>query len=214
MALLGQTFNLMTLGAMAIAIGLVIDDAVVITENIVRHMRLTPDRDAAIREAVQELIWPVTTSTHHDGRGIPAAAAAHGRGRAVLRRAVDHADVAVLVSLILALTIIPLLGEQFLLATTPDVERAAARAALAAQVASARDRPRARRARRSLRALARRDAASRAHRWCSARSRCWWPAYLRQRFVGTGFFPRWTRARSCSTTSRRAERRWRKRIVR
>ena len=63
MSLVGQTFNLMTLGAMAIAIGLVIDDAVVITENIVRHLQLTPDRDAAIREAVQELIWPVTTST-------------------------------------------------------------------------------------------------------------------------------------------------------
>src|SRR5207248_1845284 len=59
----GQTFNLMTLGAMAIAIGLVIDDAVVITENIVRHLHLNPDRDAAIREAVQEIIWPVTTST-------------------------------------------------------------------------------------------------------------------------------------------------------
>src|SRR6267143_483624 len=34
MWLFGQTFNLMTLGAMAIAIGLVIDDAVVVTENI------------------------------------------------------------------------------------------------------------------------------------------------------------------------------------
>ncbi len=41
MALAGQTFNLMTLGAMAIAIGLVIDDAVVVTENIVRHLHLT-----------------------------------------------------------------------------------------------------------------------------------------------------------------------------
>ena len=63
MARVGQTFNLMTLGAMAIAIGLVIDDAVVITENIVRHTRINPDRDSAIRDAVQELIWPVTTST-------------------------------------------------------------------------------------------------------------------------------------------------------
>src|SRR5204862_482294 len=63
MWLLGQTFNLMTLGAMAIAIGLVIDDAVVITENIVRHLALNPDRTAAIREAIQELLWPVTTST-------------------------------------------------------------------------------------------------------------------------------------------------------
>src|SRR6202044_945168 len=63
MWLVGQTFNLMTLGAMAIAIGLVIDDAVVVTENIARHLALNPDRTAAIREAVQELIWPVTTST-------------------------------------------------------------------------------------------------------------------------------------------------------
>src|SRR6185436_6225418 len=63
MYMLGQTFNLMTLGAMAIAIGLVIDDSVVITENIVRHLRLTTNRHEAIRQAVQELIWPVTTST-------------------------------------------------------------------------------------------------------------------------------------------------------
>ena len=63
MSAMGQTFNLMTLGAMAIAIGLVIDDAVVITENVVRHLHLNADRGAAIRAAVQELIWPVTTST-------------------------------------------------------------------------------------------------------------------------------------------------------
>src|SRR5207247_1433528 len=63
MSVLGQSFNLMTLGAMAIAIGLVIDDAVVVTENIARHMALSAARTPAIREAVQELIWPVTTST-------------------------------------------------------------------------------------------------------------------------------------------------------
>ena len=63
MDLAGLTFNLMTLGAMAIAIGLVIDDAVVITENIMRHIHFTPDRTKAIRDATQELIWPVTTST-------------------------------------------------------------------------------------------------------------------------------------------------------
>jgi len=61
MSLVGQTFNLMTLGAMAIAIGLVIDDAVVITENIVRHSHLRKERGIAISEAVQELIWPVTS---------------------------------------------------------------------------------------------------------------------------------------------------------
>ena len=60
MSVIDQTFNLMTLGAMAIAIGLVIDDAVVITENIARHLALGSGRVAAIRAAVQELIWPVT----------------------------------------------------------------------------------------------------------------------------------------------------------
>ena len=92
MSLVGQTFNLMTLGAMAIAIGLVIDDAVVITENIVRHLGFTPDRGAAIREAVQELILPGDDVDDHDGGRLPSAPAAGGRGRAVLRRAVDHAD--------------------------------------------------------------------------------------------------------------------------
>jgi CzcA family heavy metal efflux pump len=63
MQLLGQTFNLMSLGGMAIAVGLVIDDAVVVTENIVRHMAMKSRRHEAIRDAVQELTWPVTTST-------------------------------------------------------------------------------------------------------------------------------------------------------
>src|SRR5205814_8411849 len=40
MSLLGQTLNLMALRALASAIGLVIDDAVVISENIVRHAPL------------------------------------------------------------------------------------------------------------------------------------------------------------------------------
>ena len=63
MARMGQTLNLMTLGAMAIAIGLVIDDAVVVTENIIRHLHLTDDRTAAVQAALRELVWPVTTST-------------------------------------------------------------------------------------------------------------------------------------------------------
>ena len=114
MRLFGQTFNLMTLGAMAIAIGLVIDDAVVITENIVRHMAYTGDRSLAIREAVQELIWPVTSSTATTVvvfLPLGLLGGVTGQFFAALSLTLTSS---VLISLVLALTIIPLLSEQFL----------------------------------------------------------------------------------------------------
>jgi CzcA family heavy metal efflux pump len=120
MSMIGQTFNLMTLGAMAIAIGLVIDDAVVITENIARHLRLTNDRLHAIRAAVQELIWPVTTSTLTTVVVFLPLGLLQGVVGQFFAALATTLTVAVLVSLVLALTILPLLAEQFV--TTHDVE--------------------------------------------------------------------------------------------
>src|SRR6266436_2864481 len=120
MSMVGQTFNLMTLGAMAIAIGLVIDDAVVITENIARHLRLTNDRLQAIRAAVQELIWPVTTSTLTTVVVFLPLGLLQGVVGQFFAALATTLTVAVLVSLVLALTIIPLLAEQFV--TAHEVE--------------------------------------------------------------------------------------------
>jgi CzcA family heavy metal efflux pump len=114
MAMVGQTFNLMTLGAMAIAIGIVIDDAVVITENIVRHAHMQPDRQIAIRDAVQELIWPVTTSTITTVVVFLPLGLLTGVEGQFFHALSITLTIAVLVSLIVALTIIPLLSEQFL----------------------------------------------------------------------------------------------------
>ena len=114
MSLIGQTFNLMTLGAMAIAIGLVIDDAVVITENIVRHSHLQPDRQIAIRDAVQELIWPVTTSTLTTVVVFLPLGLLTGVEGQFFHALSVTLTIAVLVSLLVALTIIPLLSAQFL----------------------------------------------------------------------------------------------------
>src|SRR5439155_9907078 len=114
MSLIGQTFNLMTLGAMAIAIGLVIDDAVVITENIVRHLHLNPDRQRAIRDAVEELIWPVTTSTITTVVVFLPLGLLTGVEGQFFRALSITLTIAVLISLLLALTIIPLMSEQFL----------------------------------------------------------------------------------------------------
>jgi len=113
MSVLGQTFNLMTLGAMAIAIGLVIDDAVVITENIARHLALGGARVRAIREAVQELIWPVTTSTITTVVVFLPLGLLQGVVGQFFAALATTLTVAVLVSLLLALTLIPLLAEQF-----------------------------------------------------------------------------------------------------
>src|SRR5258705_6346599 len=123
MELLGQTFNLMTLGAMAIAIGLVIDDAVVITENIARHLRPTPDRTPAIRAAVQELIWPVTTSTLTTVVVFLPLGLLQGVVGQFFAALATTLTIAVLVSLVLALTIIPLLAEQFVTAHEVETTR-------------------------------------------------------------------------------------------
>ncbi len=125
MSLLGQTFNLMTLGAMAIAIGLVIDDAVVITENIVRHLHLTPERHRAIRDAVQELIWPVTTSTLTTVVVFLPLGLLQGVVGQFFKALSITLTVAVLVSLLLALTIIPLLADRYLTAEDAEQETGA-----------------------------------------------------------------------------------------
>ena len=131
MRLIGQTFNLMTLGAMAIAIGLVIDDAVVITENIARHLALVPDRRTAVREAVQELIWPVSTSTITTVVVfLPLGLLQGVVGQFFIALSITL-TIAVLVSLGLALTIIPLLAAQFVTASDAEGAGAATRGFLA-----------------------------------------------------------------------------------
>jgi CzcA family heavy metal efflux pump len=61
--LIGQSFNLMTLGGLAAAIGLVIDDAIVVVENIVLHRDAGEDRIEAVRKALHEISHPLIGST-------------------------------------------------------------------------------------------------------------------------------------------------------
>jgi CzcA family heavy metal efflux pump len=61
--LIGESFNLMTLGGLAAAIGLVIDDAIVVVENIVLHRDSGESRLSAVRNGLREIIRPLIGST-------------------------------------------------------------------------------------------------------------------------------------------------------
>ncbi|MEU9037720.1 efflux RND transporter permease subunit [Streptomyces sp. NPDC048352] len=57
------SLNMLTLGALTIAIGRVVDDSIVVLENIKRHLGYGEEREAAITTAVKEVAGAVTSST-------------------------------------------------------------------------------------------------------------------------------------------------------
>nr|MDQ2681150.1 efflux RND transporter permease subunit [Candidatus Eremiobacteraeota bacterium] len=63
MKITGQGLNLMTLGGLAIGVGLVIVDAIFVVENIWRHLQGGEDRVTAVRGAMQEIAVPMIGST-------------------------------------------------------------------------------------------------------------------------------------------------------
>ena len=63
MSILGYTINYMTLMALSLSVGLLIDDSIVVIENIVRHLRMGKNPFQAAREATAELGLAVTATT-------------------------------------------------------------------------------------------------------------------------------------------------------
>jgi len=109
MRLFGESINLMSMGGLAVAIGLVIDDAVVMVENI--HRRLRAGRGtAAVDEATSELIAPVVGSTLTTVVVLLPLGFLSGIVGQFFRALSLTLSVSVLISLVLSLTLIPLLS--------------------------------------------------------------------------------------------------------
>jgi multidrug efflux pump subunit AcrB len=61
--LMGETLNIMTLGGLALAVGILVDDATVTIENIERHLHLGSDLHKAILDGAGEIAVPALVST-------------------------------------------------------------------------------------------------------------------------------------------------------
>jgi hypothetical protein len=80
---LGYTLNISVLLGIVIALGMLVDDAVVVVEAIYYRIQRGQDHFAAAMDALREVIAPVTSSVADHHLGLPAADAAAGHRRQV-----------------------------------------------------------------------------------------------------------------------------------
>jgi CzcA family heavy metal efflux pump len=111
---IGQSFNLMTLGGLAAAVGLVIDDAIVVVENVVVHRDAGEDRLAAIHAALREISAPLVGSTLTPIVVFLPLISITGVTGTFFRALAMTVSAALLTSLALALTWTPNLSQHFI----------------------------------------------------------------------------------------------------
>ncbi len=111
---LGDTLNLMSLGGLAVAIGLIIDDTVVVIENIARHLVHGETGDAAVDRASKEISGAVIGSTLTSILVFVPLAFVHGVIGQFFQSLSLALAIALLVSMVVSLTIIPVLAARFL----------------------------------------------------------------------------------------------------
>jgi multidrug efflux pump subunit AcrB len=124
--LMGETFNLMTLGGLAAAVGLVIDDAIVVVENIVLHRDLGQSRLDAIRSALKEITVPLIGSTITPVVVFIPLVVINGVYGVFFRALAVTMSVSLITSLALAMTWTPNLSQYFIRRkkTDPDTTSA------------------------------------------------------------------------------------------
>src|SRR5439155_4788421 len=113
MWLAGLSFDLMTLGGVAASIGLVIDDAIVVVENIYTHIARGRSPREAVQSAISEITVPIIGSTVTPVVVFLPLTLLTGVTGVFFRSLALTMAVALLTSLALALFFNPILAERF-----------------------------------------------------------------------------------------------------
>lgn len=110
----GYSLNLLTLGALTISIGRVVDDSIVVIENIKRHLEYGEEKSKAILRAVREVATAVTAATLTTVAVFLPVAFVTGIAGELFRPFAITMTIALLGSLFVSLTIVPVLAYWFL----------------------------------------------------------------------------------------------------
>ncbi|MFE9655948.1 efflux RND transporter permease subunit [Micromonospora sp. NPDC006431] len=124
-----HSLNLLTLGALTIAVGRVVDDSIVVLENIKRHLEYGEPKRDAILGAVREVAGAVTASTLTTVAVFAPIALVGGFVGQLFAPFAITVTVALLASLLVSLTVIPVLAYWFLKPGRGGADDAAARRA-------------------------------------------------------------------------------------
>ena len=121
MLLAGFTINLLTLLAIVLSVGLVVDDAIVMVENVERHLHLCKSPFQAAKDAARELVGPIIAMTITLAAVYAPIGIQGGLTGALFREFAFTLAGAVVVSGVVALTLSPMMGSKLLRAG--DTER-------------------------------------------------------------------------------------------
>jgi HAE1 family hydrophobic/amphiphilic exporter-1 len=124
MQLTGITMNIMTLGGLAVAIGRVVDDSIVVLENIYRHRAMGDDRLKAVLRGPAEVAEAITWSTLTTVAVFLPLGFAGGLISQFFLPFALTVTFALLASLIVALTVIPVLAFIFVGSPRESVDEA------------------------------------------------------------------------------------------
>jgi HAE1 family hydrophobic/amphiphilic exporter-1 len=109
MRLLGLGFNMITMTALALCIGMIVDDAIVVAENIYRHRKISTDALEASISGAAEIAGPDASGTFTTVAAFLPLVIVTGIAALFMRPFGVTVSAALLISLVLSLTLVPLM---------------------------------------------------------------------------------------------------------